>query len=81
MRSVFKQKYKLQLCTVVFIYDIYFSKQLKISKEYVWSKRETTPEGAPLAELVEHGIQRVKYACDVVDALVNEIKILSNSKQ
>ncbi|CAH2102968.1 unnamed protein product [Euphydryas editha] len=54
---------------------------LKISKEYVWSKREKTPQGAPLAELVEHGITRVKYSCDVVDALVNEIKILSNSKQ
>ncbi|XP_046959375.1 28S ribosomal protein S29, mitochondrial [Vanessa cardui] len=54
---------------------------LKISKEYVWSKREKTPEGAPLSELIEHGITRVKYACDVIDALISEIKILSNSKQ
>ncbi|XP_072947353.1 small ribosomal subunit protein mS29 [Epargyreus clarus] len=54
---------------------------LRISKEYVWSKREKTEVGAPLMELVEHGIARVKYACDVVDAIVNEVKILSNNKQ
>lgn len=54
--------------------------QLKLSKEYVWSKREKTEAGTPLAELVEHGINRVKYASDVVDALVGEIKLLSNSK-
>ncbi|CAH0592143.1 unnamed protein product [Chrysodeixis includens] len=57
------------------------SGELKISKQYVWSKRETTEAGSPLAALVEHGISRVKYACDVVDALIDEIKILSNSKQ
>ncbi|KAJ2940703.1 hypothetical protein O0L34_g14813 [Tuta absoluta] len=54
---------------------------MKISKEYVWSRREKTEAGAPLAELVEHGITRVKYACDVIDALVREIKILSNDKK
>ncbi|CAH0724514.1 unnamed protein product, partial [Brenthis ino] len=54
---------------------------LRITKEYVWSKREKTEMGAPLAELVELGIARVKYACDVIEALVNEIKILSNNKQ
>ncbi|XP_049883807.1 28S ribosomal protein S29, mitochondrial [Pectinophora gossypiella] len=53
---------------------------LKVSNEYVWSKREKTEAGATLAELVELGINRVKYACDVVDALVQEIKILSNNK-
>ncbi|XP_030029150.2 28S ribosomal protein S29, mitochondrial [Manduca sexta] len=54
--------------------------ELKTSKEYVWSKREMTEAGSSLAALVEHGINRVKYACDVIDALVNEIKILSDSK-
>ncbi|CAG9581012.1 unnamed protein product [Danaus chrysippus] len=54
---------------------------LKISKEYTWSKRESTAEGAPLLELVELGIARVKYACDVIDALVYEIKLLSNNKR
>ncbi|XP_075975150.1 mitochondrial ribosomal protein S29 [Anticarsia gemmatalis] len=54
---------------------------LKISNEYVWSKREKTEVGAPLSELVELGISRVKYACDVIDAIVDEIKILSSNKQ
>lgn len=54
--------------------------QLKISKEYIWSKRETTEAGAPLSALVEHGITRVKYACEVVDTLVHEIKALSERK-
>ncbi|CAH0405592.1 unnamed protein product [Chilo suppressalis] len=55
--------------------------ELKVSEEYVWSKREKTEVGAPLSELVEHGITRVKYACDVIYALVREIKTLSNKKQ
>ncbi|CAG4988968.1 unnamed protein product [Colias eurytheme] len=54
--------------------------ELKVTKEYVWSKREKTEAGAPLLELVEHGITRVKYACDVVDAIVHEAKQLSNQK-
>ncbi|XP_063549041.1 small ribosomal subunit protein mS29 [Cydia strobilella] len=54
---------------------------LVLSKEYVWSKREKTEAGAPLSQLVEHGINRVKYACDVIDALVQEIKLLSSSKR
>ncbi|CAG9118083.1 unnamed protein product [Plutella xylostella] len=56
------------------------SEELKISKDYVWSKRETTPAGSPLLALVEHGISRVKYACDVIDAIVKEVKLLSDSK-
>lgn len=40
----------------------------------MWSKREKTEEGAPLLELVEHGISRVKYASECVIALVKEIK-------
>ncbi|XP_028031596.1 28S ribosomal protein S29, mitochondrial [Bombyx mandarina] len=55
--------------------------EFKISKDYEWSKREKTEAGSPIAALVEHGINRVKYACDVIDALLLEIKILSNSKQ
>ncbi|KOB65766.1 Uncharacterized protein OBRU01_22213 [Operophtera brumata] len=54
--------------------------ELKTSKEYTWSKREVTEVGAPLSVLVEHGITRVKYACDVIDALVYEMKALSDSK-
>lgn len=47
---------------------------LKCSKEYVWSKRESTPSGAPITELIEHGINRVKFATGAINALVEELK-------
>ncbi|CAG2055960.1 unnamed protein product, partial [Timema podura] len=47
---------------------------LRISKDYIWSKRETTREGSSILELVEHGINRVKYASDCIIALLKEIK-------
>lgn len=55
-------------------HDYVFLLQLRMSKEYVWSKREVTKEGAPLMELVELGISRVKYASECVIALIKEIK-------
>lgn len=51
---------------------------LKINNEYKWSKREITPRGSSLLELVEHGINRVKFASETVIAASNEIKHLSN---
>lgn len=47
---------------------------LKCSREYVWSAREITAVDAPLTELVEHGINRVKFATDVVTVLLDELK-------
>ncbi|KAL1140536.1 hypothetical protein AAG570_000466, partial [Ranatra chinensis] len=47
---------------------------LSISENYVWNQRENTPSGSPLAALVSHGINRVKYAADCVRAIVNELK-------
>ncbi|XP_075158776.1 mitochondrial ribosomal protein S29 [Haematobia irritans] len=47
---------------------------LKTSKEYVWSKRESTPAGSNLLELVEHGIQRIKFASGTIEALLAELK-------
>lgn len=47
---------------------------LTTSREIVWSKRESTPVGAPLSELIEHGIARVKYASEVMRVLVDELK-------
>ncbi|XP_022217719.1 28S ribosomal protein S29, mitochondrial [Drosophila obscura] len=55
--------------------------QLKTSKEYVWSKRESTPVGSSLIELVEHGIARIKYATDTTVALISELKQLSTAGQ
>lgn len=50
---------------------------LTVSKTYEWSKREQTPAGAPILELIDHGINRAKYASDVIAALVDEIKLAS----
>lgn len=47
---------------------------LKCSHEYVWSQRESTLVGAPLTELIEHGINRVKFATDVISVLLEELK-------
>ncbi|XP_036319082.1 28S ribosomal protein S29, mitochondrial [Rhagoletis pomonella] len=48
--------------------------ELKTSKDYVWSKREATPAGSTLLELVEHGIARIKFASETVAALLSELK-------
>lgn len=47
---------------------------LKCSKEYVWSQRESTPAGSTLLELIEHGINRVKFATDTIAVLLEELK-------
>ncbi|XP_028138289.2 28S ribosomal protein S29, mitochondrial [Diabrotica virgifera virgifera] len=53
------------------------SPEAQTTKEYAWSKREITPKDSSLLELIEHGINRVKYASDTVVALCDEIKTLS----
>uniref|UniRef100_A0A182LUH4 Small ribosomal subunit protein mS29 n=1 Tax=Anopheles culicifacies TaxID=139723 RepID=A0A182LUH4_9DIPT len=47
---------------------------LQVSQDYVWTKREITPAGAPLMDLVEHGINRAKFSCDAIAALLHELK-------
>lgn len=57
--------------------DLLTKKDMKTSKTYEWSKREETPAGSSFIELVDHGINRAKYASDVIAALLDEIKIAS----
>ncbi|XP_052900692.1 28S ribosomal protein S29, mitochondrial [Anopheles moucheti] len=52
---------------------------LKVSRDYVWTKREITPAGAPLMDLIEHGINRAKFSCDAIAALLHELKEHSNA--
>ncbi|RZF34546.1 hypothetical protein LSTR_LSTR013260 [Laodelphax striatellus] len=61
--------------------EIIIKSNLRTSKEYVWSPRETTPADSPLIELIQHGIGRVKYACDVVDVLIDELKLNSTNNR
>ncbi|XP_063698741.1 small ribosomal subunit protein mS29 [Culicoides brevitarsis] len=53
--------------------------ELKCSQDYVWSKRETTEKGAPLLALIDHGINRVKFANDTIVALIEELKSYSTA--
>ncbi|KAF5289657.1 hypothetical protein FQR65_LT11774, partial [Abscondita terminalis] len=50
---------------------------LKVSQDYVWSKREMTSKDSPLIELIDHGINRVKFSSQCVVALAEEIKNFS----
>lgn len=49
--------------------------KLTCSKTYDWNPRESTLAGSPLIDIVNHGINRIKYACDCVDVLIDELKI------
>lgn len=53
--------------------------ELTISKDYQWSKRELTPKDSTLLELIDHGINRAKYASDCIVYLAEEIKLLSTA--
>ncbi|CAG9824764.1 unnamed protein product [Phaedon cochleariae] len=52
--------------------------EAKTSQDHVWSKREITPAGSPLLSIIEHGINRLKYASKAVVVICNEVKELSN---
>lgn len=52
---------------------------VRTTKDYVWSKRETTTANSTLLELVDHGINRAKYASEVITVLLEEIKSQSTN--
>ncbi|KRT78442.1 hypothetical protein AMK59_6566, partial [Oryctes borbonicus] len=53
--------------------------ELVTLNEYTWSKREVTQKGSKILDIVEHGINRVKYASECIVALAQEIKQLSSN--
>ncbi|XP_064152468.1 28S ribosomal protein S29, mitochondrial [Anguilla rostrata] len=53
----------------------HFLSKIKTTRRYMWTKRESTEEGQPLKEIVEHGLSRVKSSCDVVGALLRELRL------
>lgn len=57
--------------------DLLNKTDVRVSKTYEWSKRENTPAGSTLLELIDHGIARAKYASDVIIALSDELKLAS----
>ncbi|CAG0912794.1 unnamed protein product [Notodromas monacha] len=50
---------------------------LRTTKPHEITKRQVIPEGAPLMELVDLGIQRVKHSNVVVNTLLGELKTLA----
>jgi small subunit ribosomal protein S29 len=53
--------------------------EFRTTQDHVWSKREVTPKDSPLVELVDHGINRLKYASNCIVILAEEIKQLSRA--
>ncbi|XP_055327517.1 28S ribosomal protein S29, mitochondrial-like [Paramacrobiotus metropolitanus] len=51
------------------------SNKILTHQKYIFSKREETPEGAPLLDVVELGIKRAKYANDCIGIIVKEMKL------
>ena len=63
------------------IYQTITMSQLKLSKDYEWSSREITTCGSPLIDLIDLGISRLKYACDIIYALTDELKLASTANK
>ena len=51
------------------------SLDLKIKNRYTWSKRDISEVGMPLLEVVNFGLSRTKYACDVMGAVLKELRL------
>ncbi|XP_040901282.1 28S ribosomal protein S29, mitochondrial isoform X2 [Toxotes jaculatrix] len=58
-----------------------FLSKIKTKHRYVWTKREFTEEGSLLGQLVDQGISRVKSSCDVVGAVMKELRLQSGQPE
>lgn len=56
------------------------SLDIRTTKEYKWSMRDSSPIGTPLLELIDLANERVKYSSDICAAIMREIKLQSSSK-
>ncbi|KAH6939069.1 hypothetical protein HPB50_015711 [Hyalomma asiaticum] len=52
---------------------------LTTTQTYNWSEREATQKGEPLTNIVDHGVERMKHACSCMEALLQEIKMLTDA--
>lgn len=55
------------------------SLELTTTRKYQWSEREETAAGEPLTNVIQHGVDRMKHACQCVGALVQELKHHTNA--
>ncbi|KAL5005477.1 hypothetical protein ScPMuIL_018933 [Solemya velum] len=56
-------------------------KDIKTTQTYKWTKRESAAEGTPLLELIDFGLNRVKFAADCVGALLREIRVQASDNK
>ncbi|XP_033214723.1 28S ribosomal protein S29, mitochondrial isoform X2 [Belonocnema kinseyi] len=47
---------------------------ITVSKHYTWSQRESTAKGSPIVDMVDFGINRIKFASEVIMTLMAELK-------
>lgn len=52
---------------------------LVCSQDYKWSLREITKAGEPVANIADHGVNRVIHATDCVGALFKELMLAANA--
>nr|CAG4645518.1 EOG090X05V1 [Lynceus sp. MCZ IZ 141354] len=52
--------------------------QLKTSKDYIWTKREITPAGSSLEDIIKQGLNRPKFSTDCYVVLLKEVKMHAN---
>lgn len=52
---------------------------LRITKDYEWNPRDKIAAGAPVLELIDFGINRVKYATKVIAFICSELKTWSTA--
>ena len=52
-------------------------KNLKIKNSYIWNKREENKPGDDFLEVIDFGINRPKYATDVVGLLLKELRSMA----
>lgn len=51
---------------------------LKVSKSCQWSLKETTEQGEPLMNVINHGINRHDHSSDCYAVLIRELKLAAN---
>ena len=54
---------------------------LTTSQDYTWSLREMTEKGEPLANVIDHGINRMKHASDCYAVVLKELKLAANANK
>lgn len=61
--------------------DLVSKYDLKTTSHRTWSKREETAEGTSLLDLIDFGLNRVKYAPEIMGVIIEEIRLKSEENK